>query len=489
MEHRARFPNWARCSSGAGALAVAVALGGCSLAPAYHPPVTAIPAAYKELPPGWAAANPGDAQPRGNWWALFADPELDRLERRIEQDSPALAAALARYDRARAAAQEAGADLYPQLAVGADAERERISGRRPLGLAPATYDDLTIGGSLDYEIDLWGRVRNAVRAGRADAEASAADLASVRLSLQASLADAFFRLRGLDAEAALLNDTVVAYGRALDLTNTRHEGGIASGLDVSRAQTILSNARAQISATANERAATEHEIAALVGEVASTFSIAPARETLAYPQVPLDTPSGLLQRRPDIAAAERRIAAANARIGVARAAMFPSLTLGGAGGFEATHGSLLSSPASFWALGPLSVALSIFDGGRRAAEVRISRADYDEAAADYRTTVLTAFREVEDSLAAARTLAVQAGDQETAATAAGRTRDLALVRYRDGASDYLEVVTAQTAALDAERAAIAIQTARMRAAVSIIRAMGGAGQDGAQAASASHPAG
>jgi len=456
------------------AAAVLVLASGCSMAPDYHRPAIATPAAYKELPAGWTEASPQDATQRGDWWAMFNDPVLDDLERRLDAASPTLAAALARYDRARAVARATGADLYPELSVGADASRQRASGRRPLANSgPATYNDYSVGAALDYEVDLWGRVRDSVRASKAEATASGADLASARLSLQAALADAYFRLRGLDAEAALLKSTVEAFGRAFDLTNTRHDGGLASGLDVNRAQTVLSDARAQISETANARAATEHEIAALVGEIASTFAIAPRTDLAHPPAIPAGTPSDMLQRRPDIAAAERRVASANARIGVARAALFPSITLGGAAGFETTHGSLLSSPASFWTLGPLSALLAVFDGGRRAAEIRISRAEYDEAAADYRATVLAAFREVEDGLAAARTLAVQAKDQQEAATAAGRTSDLALTRYRDGASDYLEVVTAQTAALDAERAAIAVQTLRMRAAVAIVRATGG----------------
>lgn len=449
-------------------------LAGCSLAPTYAPPTIAAPAAYKEAPAGWTVAAPGDAESRGAWWAMFRDPVLDELEGRIEGASPTLAAAVARYDAARAAAGEAAADLYPTVSAGADLTRERTSARRPGATTSSRFTDATLGASLAYEVDLWGRVRNSVRAARAEADASAADLASVRLSLQASLADAYFRLRGLDAEAALLHATVGAYGRALELTQARHEGGAASGLDVNRAQTLLSSARAQISDVANRRAATEHEIAALVGAVASDFAVASTDSAVTEPPVvPPNAPASLVQRRPDVAAAERRIAAANARIGVSRAAFFPDLTLGLAGGFESSHGSLLSAPAGFWALGPLSAALDLFDGGRRKARVRISRAEYDEAAANYRAAALTAFREVEDNLAAARLLAVQATDQNTAAAAAARTSDLAFTRYREGAADYLEVVTAQTAALDAEREAIAVQTQRMQTAVALVRALGG----------------
>ena len=323
-------------------------------------------------------------------------------------------------------------------------------------------------------MDLWGRIRNSVKAARADAQASEADLASARFSLQAAVADAYARLRGLDAEAELLRQTVDAFGKAYRLTTTRHDGGIASGIDVNRAKTVLDNAQAQISAVANERAATEHEIAALVGAIASDFSIPVRVQPLRAPELPVGAPSQLLQRRPDIAAAERRIFAANARIGVARAAFFPTLTLGLAGGYQASHGELFSKPSSFWGLGPASAVLALFDGGRRRAGVRMSRAEYEEMTAGYRETVLGAFRQVEDALAANRHLADQAVSQRGAATAAGRTSELALTRYRDGASDYLEVVTAQTDALEAQRALLAVQTQRMRASIALVKALGGA---------------
>jgi multidrug efflux system outer membrane protein len=409
---------------------------------------------------------------------MFVDPVLDELEARIDGASPTLAAAVARYDAARAATGEAAADLYPSVTASADVSRERTSGRRPGANAAGRFTDARVGATLAYELDLWGRVRNSVHAARAEADASGADLAAVRLSLHAALADAYVRLRGLDAEAALLHATVDAYAKALELTQARHDGGAASGLDVNRAQTLLSEARAQISAVADRRAATEHEIAALIGTTPSALSIAPTENAIGPPPpVPAEAPAALVQRRPDVAAAERRIAAANARIGVARAAFFPDLTLGLAGGFEASHGSLLSAPAGFWAIGPLSAALDLFDGGRRQARVRISRAEYDEAAANYREAALTAFRQVEDALAASRLLAAQSRDQSEAAAAAARTSDLALTRYREGAADYLEVVTAQTAALDAERAAIGVRAERMRTAVALVRALGGGYSD------------
>lgn len=456
----------------AAALAL-ILLGGCSMAPAYRPPATAVPQAYKEVE-GWTAATPIDSTARGDWWETFGDPVLNDLEARAERASPTLAAALARYDQARAAARIDSADLVPRVSAVGGASRQRLSGNRFNGTGTApTYDDFVVGGALDYELDLWGRIRNSVKAAHADAAASADDLVSARLSLQTAVADAYARLCGLDAEAQLLRQTVDAFARAHELTRRRHEGGIASGIDVNRARTVLDNARAQISAIANQRAATEHEIAALVGAVASDFSIPTRTQTLAVPTVPAGTPSELLQRRPDVAAAERRMFAANARIGVARAAFFPSLTLGLSGGLETTHGDMFQTPNIFWGLGPASAILSLFDGGRRKSQVRMSRTQYEELAASYRDTVLTAFRQVEDAIAANRYLADQVVSQRGAAAAAERTRNLALTRYRDGASDYLDVVTAQTDALDAQMALLAVETQRTRASIALVKALGG----------------
>lgn len=448
----------------------------CSLAPDYRPPAITAPAQYKEAP-GWAAATPLDAAPRGQWWQAFGDPVLDDLVARAERASPTLAAALARYDQARATARIEGAALLPTVDADASIARERLSGNRPVATGGATtYNVGQVGGTLSYEIDLWGRIRNRVRAAKAEADASDADLVAAKLSIAANVADAYLRLRGLDAEARLLQRSADAFQRAYDLTSTRHDGGLASGVDVNRSRTLLGNARAQIAEVANQRATTEHELAALTGEVASTFSIAPVDHIPAPPAYAQGLPSELLQRRPDVAAAERRMLAANARIGVARAAYFPTLDLAGSGGVQAARGDLFSSPSVFWGLGPLSTVLNLFDGGRRRAQERLSRAEYDELAAGYRDTVLGAFREVEDSLAAQRLLAQQAVEQRGAADAAARTSDLALTRYRDGAADYLEVTTAQTDALVAARATLSVETRRARAAVALVRALGGTPQ-------------
>jgi outer membrane protein, multidrug efflux system len=453
----------------------ALALGGCSMAPDYHRPVTTVAPVYKEAGP-WQTA--GLAVPSASqWWNVFADPVLSGFEERIEPGNQSLAAAAARYAQAAAIVRRTRADLFPQVGIGADAQRDRVSAGRPLASAPATYNNYSAGASLDYELDLFGRVRNSVAASAADAEASAADLAAVRLGLQTQLASIYFHLRGLDARIALLRQTVDAYQRAFNLTDTRHSGGIASGIDVSRAQSQLTSAKAELDAVAADRARDEHAIAALIGENPSGFAIPISPAPLTLPVIPGGLPSALLERRPDIAAAERRVAAANAQIGVARAALFPKITLGAAGGFETGHGNLLSTANSFWALGPLSAVLSIFDGGARRENLRITHAQYDEAVANYRQTVLTAFREVEDALAAQHHLIDQTANQQLAAKAAERTLDLALTRYRDGATDFLEVTIAQTAALDAERALLELRTRQFVVASDTVRALGG-GWDG-----------
>ncbi len=327
-----------RASKAALAAATALALAGCSLAPDYHRPDVTVAPAYKEGGP-WQTAG-ADVPPAGKWWEIFADPTLSALEERIEAGSPNLAAASARYDQAAAAVSRARAELFPEIDVGGDTGRQRVSAGRPLSSgAAATYTNSQIGASLAYELDLFGRVRNSVRASQAGAEASASDLDAVRLGLQAQLATAYFDMRGLDARIVLLRQTVAAYQRAFDLTDTRHSGGIASGIDVSRAQSQLSSARAELDAIAADRARDEHAIAVLIGESPSTFTIPVADTQLAPPAIPAALPSALLERRPDISAAERRVAAANAQIGVAKAALFPSITLGASAGFEATSGT------------------------------------------------------------------------------------------------------------------------------------------------------
>ncbi|MDB5456870.1 MAG: transporter [Caulobacter sp.] len=453
--------------------ALTAMLGACSMAPAYAPPVVAMPAAFKETGP-WTPAAPAEAQPRGAWWSVFADPTLDDLQARAARANPSLAASAAAYAQARALAAQARAGLLPEIGGAGTGTRYHRSDNAPLRTGgPDDYSAIQLGASLSYELDLWGRVRNLVAASGAQAQASAADLESVRLSLQAELADDYFNLRGLDAQEKLLIDTAAAYQRALQLTQIRHDGGAATGLDVGRAQTQLSTAKAQISDVAAQRALYAHAIAALVGETASSFSLPSAQIAFTQPRVPVGLPSTLLQRRPDIAAAERRAAAANAQIGVVQAARFPALTLGGSAGWQSAGGvDLLTSPNSFWMVGP-QLAGTLFDAGRRKAGVAAARAAFEQAAQSYRGVVLGAFRNVEDQLALANRLAAEAKDQDDAVAAAQRTEALALIRYRQGAATYLEVVTAQTASLQARRAALALDARRLQASVDLTRALGG----------------
>jgi outer membrane protein, multidrug efflux system len=459
----------------AGACLTVLALAGCSLAPKYVPPSLTTPVAYNGMGP-WTPASPADTAPRGDWWGVYGDATLNGLEQQIETGNPDLAIALSRYDEARQFANQAEADQYPQIDLDGSATQNRQSDERPLRASggPDIYADDLLQGSVSYELDLWGRVRNEVAAGKAETQASAADAASVRLSLEAQLADAYFSLRGLDAQKKLLEETTSAYKRALDLTEDQHSGGIVSGLDVGRAQTQYDSTTAQLTDVVAQRALFEHAIASLVGVPAPSFSLAPDATLPTPPQIPVAEPSVLLQRRPDISAAERRAAEANAQIGVARAAFFPTISLDASGGFQDAGGgvNLFNLSNSLWTLGP-SLALTVFDGGRRRAAVKIALDQFDQASASYRSTVLTAFQQVEDNLVLCNDLAGEASEQADAVTAADHTADLSMTLYQEGAVTYLDVVTAQTADLQAQQAALTIATRRLQASVDLVRALGG----------------
>jgi len=452
----------------------ATSLAGCSFAPAYHPPVAPAPASFKEAGP-WTAASPADLAARGSWWSLYGDTILDGLETRIDSDNPTLAGALARYDQSRAYLRQAHAGLFPTVGASADIERDRQSDTRPLrgGTQPDTYGNAATGITIGYELDLWGRVRNSVAAGKAEAEASADDLAAIRLSLEAQLADSYLALRGYDQQMALLSATVDAYAKADAMTERRFKGGIASGIDTGRSGTQLAEAQAQFADVQAARALTEHAIASLVGTPASSFAIQSAVVPLILPDVPTGLPATLLQRRPDVAAAERRMAAANSGIGVAKAAFFPAITLGGQAGFQSGGvPGLFSAPSTFWSIGPGAV-LNLFDGGKRRAQLAVARSAWTQATAAYRGQVLQAFQDVEDNLAQLHHLGDEARAEDRAVQQAGQTETLSLNRYVKGAVTYLDVVTAQTTALRTRSVAIQLQTRRLQASVGLIRATGG----------------
>src|SRR5216684_1907546 len=454
--------------------ALTLLLGACSLAPPLKVPEIPAADAYKEIGP-WTQAQPADRLPRDSWWTLYDNAELDGLQKKLIDGSPTLAAALANYAQARALADQARAGLFPTLGLNASVTRNRQSVHAPLRSSTLRtyFDSNTLGGSVSYELDLWGQIRNEVAAGAANAAASAADLENARLSLIAQLVDDYVQLRSLDRNSAILDQTVTAYARALGLTEQRHNAGIAPGLDVSQAQTQLDAARSQAEQTLVQRALMEHAIAALLGVSASTFSIKPEIVDIKLPQIPSGVPATLLQRRPDIAAAQRRMIAANANIGVARAAYFPSLTLGAQAGVESqAFSNWLSAPSAFWAVGP-NALLSVFDGGLRRAQVAQERAEFDASAANYRGIVVGAFQQVEDSLASLNHYRDAAVDEKAAVDAAQRTLDLSLALYKQGATDYLTVVTSQTALLQTQLEALNLDTLQLTASVDLIRALGG----------------
>lgn len=458
-------------------IVLTLVLGGCSFAPPLQLPEVPAAASYKEQTP-WTSAQPADQLPRGGWWRLYGDADLDALQQRLIANSPDLAAALARYQQAEAFSKQSEAALLPRLTGTANTQRIQQSQMRPLRPTPAPnapdqYNSATIGVQADYEIDLWGRISNQLASSQATQQAVASDLESARLSLAAQLADNYLLLRGLDRESELLKQSVTAYAKALALTNARHEGGIVSGLDVSRAQTLHDSARSQQAQTQAQRALTEHAIAALVGEPASSFAIAPRLTELKVPTIPLGIPSTLLQRRPDIAAAQRRVAAANANIGVVRAGYYPAIMLGATAGFQSSDASdWIKAPNLYWTIGP-SLVVNLFDAGRRQAEEAQSRAILDEVGAKYRGLVLTAFQQVEDNLALLNHYHSAIEAEQSAAAAAQRSVQLASVRYREGAASYLEVVSAQTASLQTQRSALNLASRQQRASVQLIRALGG----------------
>jgi NodT family efflux transporter outer membrane factor (OMF) lipoprotein len=445
---------------------------GCSVAPPLQQPVFKVASSYREIGP-WVPAQPADSLPRGNWWTIFGNVEIDHLESRLLANSPNLAAALADYEKARAISDQAHAGLFPIFGVNGNVARERGSATIANPLPRPAYNLASLGGGVSYEADLWGKVRNTVTAGDANASAAGNNLQNARLLLSAQLVDDYLQLRGLDEYADVLDQTIAAYDRALRLTRRRHEAGIASGLDIAFAQTQFDNTRSRREQISAQRALLEHAIAALIGETASDFSIKPAVVDISLPRVSVDVPSNLLQRRPDVAAAQRRMEAANANIGVARAAFFPAITLAAQGGYQSQRfGNLLTVPSEIWAIGP-SVALTLLDGGLRKAQVAQARAEFDATAAAYRKTALNAFAEVEDNLALINHYDDAIGAKRSALDAAQRSLSMAQKLYDKGAADYLTVLTAQTSTLQTRLDASTLRTSQLRASVALIRAIGG----------------
>jgi len=462
-------------------LAVAALLAGCAVGPAYERPAplqagAALAGAYKEAE-GWVPAAPADALERGSWWTLFEDPELDRLAKQVQAANQNVAVAVANYAQARALVAQQRASLFPVVSLGAGADRAG-GGERSAGNAYR----LQIGAS--WEPDVFGRLRNAVTGAEASAQATAADLASAVLAAQGELAINYFSLRQTDAQREMLASTIEGYERVLQITSNRFDAGIAARSDVLQAQTQLANARSEALGLQNQRAQLEHAIAVLVGQAPSSFSLPPAPWHVSVPDVPVGVPSTLLQRRPDIAAAERDVAAANADIGIARAAYFPNFGLSASYGNTTSRvGDLFSASAAAWSFG-LSAAQTIFNAGATRASVEGAEARHQATVARYRQVVLDAFGAVENGLSATRVLEQQQQLRAEAAEAAGLVEEQILNRYKAGQVSYTEVVQAQVTALNARRSLVQVQADRQTAAVSLIQALGGGWQDGALATAA-----
>jgi NodT family efflux transporter outer membrane factor (OMF) lipoprotein len=450
-------------------------LSGCAVGPNYHTPPAETPPAYKEVE-NWKPAQPNDQHLGGNWWEIFQDPQLNVLEQQINVSNQNLKAALAQYTEARAVLRYYRADYYPTITAAPSAVRERYSNNRPPQgsiFSGITVNDFVLPIDVSYQADVWGRVRRNVESYRAQAQASAADLETVNLSMHADLAVDYFAARSLDAEEQLLRTTVTQYEQALQLTEAQFAGGIGSEVEVAQAKTILETTQAQTIDVGVARAQYEHAAAVLIGKPPAEFTLPPLPLTTPPPSIPAGVPSELLERRPDIASAERRMASANAQIGVSEATYYPVFDLTASGGFESgTITTLLQGPSALWSAGG-SALVTIFDVGRRRAGVDEAKAAYANTVATYRETVLTAFQQVEDNLASLRILEQEAQVQDSAVQDAQRSLELSITRYKGGVTTYLEVITAQNAALADQVTGVNILGRRMASAVLLIQALGG----------------
>ena len=448
-------------------------LSACTVGPKYVRPSVATPPAYKEAG-AWKLAQPRDDLQRGKWWETFGDAQLNALIEQIDISNQNVRAAEARFRQARALVQQARAGLFPSVTGTASATRSGSGGgSSTTNRAGGTANNYNLALDATWEADVWGRVRKTVESNAAGAQASAADLETARLLAQAELALNYFQLRVLDAQQQLLDDSVAAFQKSLDVTRNRYNVGVAGKVDVVQGETQLKSTQAQAIDIGVQRAQLEHAIAILIGKPPAEFALARIALDVAIPSVPLGLPSELLERRPDIAAAERRVAAANAQVGVAQAAFFPALTLSASGGFQSSSlAQWLTLPSRFWAIGP-AIAQSIFDAGLRRALTAQAIALFDANVAAYRQTVLGGFQEVEDNLAALRSLEQEANVQDGAVQAARQSVDLTLNQYKAGTVSYLNVVTVQTAWLANERTAVGIRGQRLAATVTLVKALGG----------------
>jgi NodT family efflux transporter outer membrane factor (OMF) lipoprotein len=463
-----------RVARGVALPAAALALAACTAGPDYVRPKVDAPAAFKEAGE-WQAAQPRDGAARGKWWEIYGDTQLNALIEQLAVSNQSLLAAQAQYRAASALVEAARASWFPTVSASASATRSRPSATTgPVaGASTSTRTLYSLPVNASWEADLWGRIDRTVESSRAAAQASAADLENVRLSLQAQLAQNYFQLRALDAQRQLLDSTVEAYAKSLEMTRNRYAAGVVSRADVAQAETQLKSTQAQAIDIGVQRAQLEHAIAVLLGKPPAELTLAAAPLSAAPPVIPPGLPAQLLERRPDIAAAERRMAAANAQIGVARAAYFPTVTLSASYGLQsASRSDWLTAPSRFWSLGP-ALAETLFDGGRRAALGDEAVANYDASVANYRASVIAAFREVEDNLAALRLLEQEAAVQDDAVRAAEQALELTLNQYRAGTVAFLQVVVAQTAALANRRAAADILGRRAAASVLLVKALGG----------------
>jgi NodT family efflux transporter outer membrane factor (OMF) lipoprotein len=451
-----------------------LAAGGCSVGPKYVKPTTQIPPAYKENA-NWKTAQPSDQWQKGNWWEIFQDQQLNALEQKVDVSNQSLRAAVDRYQEARAVLRQTRSSMFPLVTASVSPSQNRQSKNKALfgGTSPVNYSDLVLEGDVSYEADVWGAVRKSVASSRELAQASAADLETLRLSLHAELALDYMTLRGLDEQKKLFDSNVEAFEKAVELTESRFRGGVASREDVDLAATQLEQTRAEDIDITSQRDQFEHAVAVLIGQPASSFGLDPAPSPAIPPVPPPGLPSALLERRPDIAGAERRIASANDQVGIARAAYFPTITLGLVAGFESgKFPNWVTGPSALWSIGA-SAAETVFDAGRRRGVSDQAIATYDEMIADYQQTVLMSFQEVEDSLSDLRVLEDESKTQDAAVAAANRALDQATNRYKGGLDTYLTVITAQSAALENERTAVSLLTRRLTSTVLLVKALGG----------------